>query len=313
MSVDALSGRILVTGATGLVGHALIDELRARGCAQVVAPSRADCDLCDEAAVNRLIAQEQPDLVFHLAARVSGIMGNINNAAAAFVDNIRINTNIIEAAHKAGASKIVAMGTTATYSDMAPLPMREDDIWIGPPHESEAAYGHAKRAMLAQLDAYHKQYGLRFAYCISTNLYGPNDKFDEHFGHVMPSLISKFYRAVKEGSNVTVWGDGSPQRDFLYSGDAAKALCLIAARGEGAINLATGRFVCIRDLVETLVDVTGFKGEVIWDTSKPNGQILRSYSIERLTGLGFAPGHDLRSGVEKTYGWFVENVACVRR
>lgn len=313
MSADLVKRRILVTGVTGLVGHALVRELGARGCERVVALTRGDCDLCDEAAVNRLMASERPDLVFHLAARVSGIMGNIKNAASAFVDNIRINTNVVEAAQKAGASKIVAMGTTATYSDMVPLPMHEDDIWLGPPHESEAAYGHAKRAMLAHLEAYNKQYGLSFAYCISTNLYGPNDKFDEHHGHVMPSLISKFHRAVCEGGDVNVWGDGSPQRDFLFSGDAARALCVIAERGEGAINLATGQFVRIRDLVDTLVEVTGFKGRVIWDPTKPNGQMLRHYAIDRLAGLGFSPDVSLRAGVEQTYAWFVDNVAQARR
>lgn len=307
------SNRILVTGATGLVGHALIDELRANGCVDVFAPSRQDCDLCDQKAVENLMATIRPTVVYHLAARVAGIMGNINNAAGAYVDNIRINTNVIDAAYKAGVSKIVAMGTTATYSDMAPLPMQEEDIWLGPPHESEAAYGHAKRAMLAQLQAYNKQYGLKYAYCISTNLYGPGDKFDEQNGHVLPSLISKFHRAMTNGGSVTVWGDGSPQRDFLFSQDAAKALCLIAEKGEGAINLATGIYVSIRDLVYLLADVVGFDGEIVWDKEKPNGQMLRQYSTEKLKSLDFQPNYSLREGLEKTYEWFVGNLESVRR
>lgn len=313
MPASKASHRILITGANGLVGQALVDEVRARGYEDILPVYRKDCDLCDQAAVERLMASFRPTIVFHLAARVAGIMGNIRNAADAYVDNIRINTNVIDAAHKAGTGKIVAMGTTATYSDMAPLPMREEDIWLGPPHESEAAYGHAKRAMLAQLQAYNKQYGLDYAYCISTNLYGPGDKFDEHFGHVLPSLISKFHRAVTSGEDVVVWGDGSAQRDFLFSQDAAKALCLIADKGQGAINLATGTYVSIRELVTLLAEITDYKGAIIWDTEKPNGQLLRQYSIDRLKALGFEPDDTLRSGLEKTYNWFVDNVASVRR
>jgi GDP-L-fucose synthase len=304
---------ILVTGAGGVIGHALTSELQNQGYANIVAISSEDGDLCDFECSKDIFQQYQPELVFHLAARVSGIMGNMKNRALAYLDNIRINTNVIEAAHLNGAKKIVAMGTTAIYSDIVPLPMCEEDIWLGPPHASEAPYGHAKRAMLAQLEAYHEQYGLDYAYCISTNLYGPFDRFDEEYGHVLPSLISKFHRARLAGEDVIVWGDGSPQRDFLYSKDAARALCLIAERGNGAINLAGGAPVSIKDAVETLAEVSGFTKDVIWDSSKPNGQMLRQYSTDKLINLGFAPTFSLKEGLQETYDWYKDNYEFVRR
>lgn len=304
---------ILVTGASGVIGQALVERLREVGHENVVALTSADCDLRDEHATVDLFKQYQPVLVFHLAAKVAGIMGNMVNRAGAYLDNIRINTNVIEASHLSGAKKIVAMGTTAIYSDIVPLPMREDDIWLGPPHHSEAPYGHAKRAMLAQLTAYNEQYGLGYAYCISTNLYGAHDKFDENFGHVLPSLISKFSRACREGTSISVWGDGSPQRDFLYARDAAEALRLVAEKGEGAINLATGSPVSIREVVELLAEVSGFTGDIIWDATKPNGQMLREYSTDRLFGLGFSPNYSLREGLAETYAWYRANEQNVRR
>ena len=304
---------ILITGSGGVIGRALVEELNSRDYSRVVALASSDGDLRNQNKTNEIFSEIKPKVVFHLAARGSGIMGNMKNRAAAYVDNIRINTNVIESAHLAGARKIVAMGTAAVYSDLCTLPISEDDIWLGPPHSSEAPYGHAKRAMLAQLEAFKEQYGLDYAYCISTNLFGPHDKFDENFGHVLPSLISKFYRAVKDGSEVTIWGDGSPQRDFLYSRDAASAMVLIADHVSGSVNLATGQYVRIRDVVDILARISGYKGKINWDVSMPNGQMLREYSVDRLKKAGFVQAYSLEDALFETYSWYSKNFSVARR
>jgi GDP-L-fucose synthase len=304
---------VLVTGSTGVIGSALVNELRLAGFTSVTAVSSSSANLLIEGEALELLNSVRPKLVFHFAARVYGIMGNLKNKAAAYLDNIRINTNLIEAARHAGAQKIVAMGSTAIYSDIVPLPMSEKDIFLGRPHSSEAAYAHAKRSMLAQLEAYHDQFGLDYAFCVSTNLFGPSDKFDENFGHVIPSLISKFYQAKKQGSPIVVWGTGSPQRDFLYSKDAATALLHIADVHTGAINLASGAPVTIRDAVEALQEISGFEGNVVWDTSKPNGQQMREYDMQLLRSIGIKPRYQFKDALRETYTWYAANIDRARR
>ena len=304
--------RALVTGATGLMGTALVAELRAAG-QDVVALGRADADLRDPAAPLAIITQHRPEIVYHLAAWVRGIMGNAGAQGDAFFDNIRININVIDAARRAGARKVVAMGSAAIYADSVKLPMREDDLWSGRPHRSEAGYAHAKLAMLAQLEAYREQWGLEFAYCISTNLFGPHDRFDERHGHVIPSLISKFHRAVAANERVTVWGSGAPMRDFLYVADAAHALRRIGEAGSGPINLASGHAVSIRTAAELIADIAGYRGEILWDGAKPDGQLRRGYDVSRLRALGIGPGRPLREALSETYAWFAANMASARR
>jgi GDP-L-fucose synthase len=304
---------VLITGSSGLVGHALIDELTAAGYCTLVPVPGANTDLRDWPSTLELVREVRPSLVFHLAARVYGIMGNRDNQSAAFIDNLRMNTNVIEAARLAGVRKVVAMGSAAIYSDDCPIPMSEDDVWLGPPHASEAPYAHAKRAMLAQLETYHANDGLEYAYCVSTNLYGPHDRFDEQWGHVLPSLISKFYRAKHTGSDVVAWGTGTPTRDFLYSRDAASALRLIAERGHGVINLASGTTQTVREAVDLLAKITGCEDRVVWDSTKPDGQHQRAYNVDRLREIGFAPGHDLEAGLRATFDWFEAHVETARR
>ena len=301
--------RALVTGATGLMGTALVAELRDAG-QEVIGLGSANADLRVSADV---IERHRPEIVYHLAARVRGIMGNAGTQGDAFLDNIRINTNVIDAARLAGVRKVVAMGSAAIYADSVPLPMREDDAWAGRPHRSEAGYAHAKLAMLAQLEAYREQWGLEFAYCISTNLFGPHDRFDEGHGHVIPSLISKFHRAVATGERVTVWGSGTPTRDFLYVADAARAMRRIGEAGSGAVNLASGQAVSIRAVAELIADVAGYGGEILWDRTKPDGQLRRAYDISRLRALGVGPGRPLRDALADTYAWFAANAAVARR
>lgn len=304
--------RVLVTGAAGVVGSALVRELRAADYA-VTEVSLEDGDLRDPVVAARVVEAASPEVVFHIAARVHGLGGNLNSQGSAFRDNVLMNTNLIEAARLAGVRKVVGMGSTAVYSDTVPHPMRESSVWDGPPHYSEAGYAHAKRAMIAQLEAYHEEFGLDYAVALSTNLYGPGDRFDEAKGHVLPSLISKFHRAVEDGTDVVVWGTGTPTRDFVFSADAARALRLVGEKFTGVINLATGSSVTIREAVEALVRVTGFEGEVRWDASKPDGQHTRSYDVTAIRDLGWRPSVDLEAGLALTYRWYADHVAQARR
>jgi len=311
---DLRQETVLVTGSHGVLGTALLKCLALRGIEKVAAPGRADCDLQKEADVRRLWSDVRPSLVFHLAGWVAGIQGNLNFPAEALYANARMNLNVIDASREAGVKKIICAGTTAIYSDQIPKPMREDDLWQGAPHGSEAPYGHAKRFMLAQLEAYQLQYGIGFAYMVCTNLYGPNDRFDQKHGHVVPSLIARFHQACAEQSpDITIWGDGTPTRDFLFAEDAAEGFLTAAEHGNGIYNLATGQNHTIRLLAETLKEVTGFAGDIAWDTSKPLGQLNRSYNVSRLEGLGWKAKTGLADGLKATFDWYAANQDKVRR
>jgi GDP-L-fucose synthase len=301
---------ILVTGCNGVLGKALIARLEASSTPHR-ALSSAEIDLRDAAATAALFNDIKPSVVFHLAGRVHGLMGNRRYPAEMYTDNIRINTNVIDSAYRAGARKVVAASTVATYSSDLPMPVKEDAIWDGPPHASEAAYGHAKRAMLAQLEAYAKQYGLDYAYPLLTNIYGPHDRFDKANGHVVPSLIAKFFEAARDKSTIEVWGTGVAERDFIMAKDAARALLLIGEKHTGPINVATGKVICIRDLVEVLQAHAGVDA-VHWDTSKPDGQIKRRYDVTKLQALGFAPEVSIQQGIAETYDWYAGAYPDVR-
>ncbi len=305
---------ILVTGANGLLGINLVEHLRARGFTGVTALASNQCDLTDYAATVETFATLKPAYVFHMAAYVFGLMGNMRDQGRAYLQNNLINTHTIEAAKRAGARKIVAMGTVAMYPYPLPSdPLREDTIWQGEPHASERGYGHAKRGMLAQLDLYKESYGLDYAVALSSNLYGPHDKFNIETGHVLPSLIRKFYEAKRDGGNVTVWGDGSPVRDFVYVADATAGLQLIMESGEGAINLAMGKTHSIRETVEMLARMTGMEDRVVWDAGKPNGQVYRAYDVSKITTLGFKPAYTLEDGLRQTYAWYEANESVARK
>lgn len=305
-----ISDRILVTGARGLVGSAVVEELRAKGYGDVVGIGREECDLMNRSDTEALFVDLRPRHVFHAAARVYGIVGNMRNRALSFHDNITINTNVIHASHLAGVKKITVMGTGAVYPYPSPrLPLVEEDIFLGRPHPAEESYAHAKRAAMAMLEAYEADHGLEWAYVISCNMFGPRDKFDIHFGHVVPSLIAKFYHARDTNGMVSVWGDGSAQRDFLYVKDCASAVRHIMERGRGAMNMGSGIVYRIRDIVTTLGRVTGMEDRIEWDPTKPNGQDYRAYDLSRLTALGFAPTYTLESGLRETWEWYCETIS----
>jgi GDP-L-fucose synthase len=299
------SDKIIVTGAAGLVGSALVDHLRAEGYETVIPLRRADCDLLDTAATFALFERRRPDHVFHAAARVYGIMGSMKNQGKSFYENCMINTNVVEASRRAGARKITVMGTGAVYPFPSPgLPLREDMIFLGRPYPANAGYANAKLATLAMLEAYEESYGLKWAYIVSGNLFGPRDKFDVEFGHVVPSLIKKFYDAKKSGGTVQVWGDGSAQRDILYVKDAARVALAVMSNIDGAVNMGSGEVYRIRDVVDTLTELAGMSGRIEWDPSKPNGQAYRAYDLSKIKRLGFNPVYSLRAGLEETWNWY---------
>jgi GDP-L-fucose synthase len=302
--------RILVTGARGLVGSALIEHLRGEGFENVIGVGRDDCDLTDTRATQALFARHSPHYVFHAAARVYGIMGNLRNKALSFYDNVLINTNVVDSSHRVGVKKITVLGTGAVYPYPPPgLPFREDMIFMGEPHSSEDSYSHAKRAMLGMLRAYEESYGIDWAYVVCCNLFGPRDRFDAEIGHVVPSLIVKFHAAKAAGSRVTVWGDGTAQRDFMYVKDAARVSVAIMDRLTGPVNIGSGNIYTIRQVVDMITEVSGMEGRVDWDRSKPNGREYLGYDLSRIGSIGFSCKYSIREGLEETWRWYSEAAA----
>lgn len=303
------SSRIMVTGARGLVGSAFVDLLHQQGYENVIPVGRHECDLVDQKQTLEFIQDHKPDYIFHSAARVYGIMGNMSNKALSFYDNAMININVVHGAHLAGTKKITVMGTGCVYPYPSPsLPLQEDMIFSGRPHESEDSYAQAKRAMLAMCEAYHESHGLDWAYIISCNLFGPNDKFDTEFGHVVPSLIKKFYDAKRSGGKVSVWGNGSAQRDFLYVKDAARAALAIMENVDGPCNMGSGTVYSIKQIVETIAKISDMEHALEWDASKPNGQDYRSYDLSRLNDAGFSAEWAIEDGLRETWDWYCEQM-----
>jgi len=306
------AARILITGGTGLVGRALSHALGDDGFSNIISVGSRDCDLRDSGAVSQLMTQVAPDYVFHLAARVHGIGGNTRYKSDILVDNVLINTNVVEHARRAGAKKIVAMGSGCVYPELkGQEELFENQVWTGPPHPSEDSYAHSKRLMLAQLDAAREQYGLSSAFVISGNLYGPHDSFNIEEGHVIPSLVAKFFVAARDGKPVQVWGSGVAIRDFSYCDDTASALIAILRNLEGAVNLGSGMRHPIRDIVQALHALTGVPIE--WDANKPDGQLVRFYNLDKLEGTGFKAKVGLEDGIRRTYEWYVENSQVARK
>lgn len=304
---------VLVTGGRGLVGSALVDALSAR-VGNVLAPGRPELDLTDQAAVFAFFEAHRPAHVFHPAAKVFGLGGNTKFPGQMFYDNALINLNVIEACRRFSVRKITALGTGCVYPEaLGGQALREDQVWDGPPHGSEWAYAQAKRALLAHLVSYKAEYGLAYVYAISGNLYGPGDLFDVENGHVIPSLVAKFHAAARDATPVSVWGTGRAERDFTYSADAASALIVAHERLEGPVNIGSNVVVTIRDVVMGLHEVSGGMVELQWDASKPDGQMRRFYDLSKLAGAGFKPQHDLKTGLQKTYDWYVANYPNVRR
>lgn len=305
---------ILITGGSGLVGVNLKEYLQSQGLGRILAPSSKECDLTDRQVVQDYFERNRPDYVFHMAGFVRGIMGNMRNQGESYLKNTLINTHVIDACRQFGVRKVVAMGTAAMYPEPEDsVPLAEADVWKGPPHPSEYGYAQAKRGMLAQLQTYQESYGLAYAFAFSTNLYGPHDRFNTETGHVIPSLVKKFHDAKRAKMPITVWGDGSAHRDFLYVKDCSRALHAIMDHVTGPVNLASGMTRKIRDVVNILADCTGMQEQVVWDASKPNGYLFRAYDVSRLQAAGFRCHYTLEQALHETYDWYAGNRDNVRQ
>lgn len=301
--------RIIVTGGAGFLGTFVVEKLRERGCSEVFVPRKKDYDLTQHEATAQLYLDVRPDMLFHLAGTVGGIGANRDNPGRFFYENMAMGLHVIDEACRYGRlKKMVIIGTTCSYPKHTPTPFREKDLWNGYPEETNAPYGIAKKALLVMAQGYQEQYGLKSIYLIPANLYGPGDNFDLETGHVIPSLIRKFIEAKsRDEPSVTVWGTGNVSREFLYVEDAAEGIVLAAECYEGAapVNLATGVEIWIRDLVYKIKDLVGYGGDVVWDTSKPDGQSRRRLDAKvSLREFGFRAKMDLESGLRKTIEWY---------
>jgi GDP-L-fucose synthase len=298
---------VLVTGGGGFLGTHLVERLRSEGLDPLVA-RRRDYDLTVAADAARLFADAQPSLVFHLAAEVGGIGANRANPGRYWYANLAMGINVLEQSRLAGVEKLVLLGTICSYPKFAPTPFREEDLWNGYPEETNAPYGVAKKALLVGAQSYREQYGLSSIYLLPVNLYGPGDNFDLETSHVIPALVRKMIEAEGRGeTEVVLWGDGSPTREFLYVEDCAEGIALASQRynGDEPVNLGTGDEISIKNLAELVAEATGFSGEIIWDDTKPNGQPRRQLDVSRAEQLfGFRAGTPLRAGIEQTVAWY---------
>lgn len=305
--------RIVVTGGAGFLGSFVVEKLRERGCRQIFVPRSREYDLRDRDAIVRLLTDVNPHVILHLAAVVGGIGANRDNPGRFFYENAIMGIELMEYARRHGVEKFVATGTICAYPKFSPIPFQEDDLWNGYPEETNAPYGLAKKMMLVQAQAYRQQYGFNAVYLLPVNLYGPRDNFDLESSHVIPALIRKCLTARDTGQKeVVLWGDGTPSREFLYVEDAAEGLILAAERYDGAepINLGTGQEIQIRDLASLIAKASGFTGEIVWDTSKPNGQPRRCLDTRRAEELlGFRASVDFKTGLERTIAWYENSLA----
>lgn len=314
MPLDLSTQRVMVTGGSGFVGQRLVARLRQRGVTEIFVPRSAQYNLVERDACRQAIADARPDVIIHLAAAAGGIGINMRVPGQFFFDNLMMGTQLMEEARLAGVKKFVAVGTICEYPKTPPMPFNEADLWNGYPEETNAGYGFAKKMMLVQAQAYRQQYGFNAIHPMPTNLYGPGDNFDPKSSHVIPALIKKFIDAKEqEVPVVSVWGDGTQSREFLYVDDAAEGLILATERYESSepVNLGSGREIMVRDLAHLIAELTGYPGRVEMDPSKPNGQPRRCLDVTRAEQeFGFRAQTDFRTGLKETIAWYQEQRAA---
>lgn len=296
-----MSLNITVTGSKGFLGTHLMEKLYSLGYSPYGVTHKA-YDLRSEKHIDALFKHTKPDIIYHLAAHLGGISYNLANPASLFYDNVKMNTELIHKAMLNGVRRFIFISSVCAYPDNAPVPMSEMNLWLGYPERSNGAYGIAKRIVLSQLEAYKEQWGMDYEYVLLTNLYGPGDNIAES-GHVIAALIRKFSEATDK---VEIWGDGRPTRDFLYVKDAAEALSyLIDVKIGQAVNIASGNDISIKRLVEIMTDLTNFKGEIVWDNTRPNGQLRRAYKTDKAKKLlGWQAKTSLIEGLKATLEWY---------
>ncbi len=303
--------KICVTGGAGFLGTHLINDLRQRGAQHIFVPTIEQYNLVDGEAIKRLLKDSDPDVIIHLAAHVGGIGANREHPAEFFYDNLMMGVQLLHEAYHYGVEKFVAIGTVCAYPKFTPVPFSEDDLWIGYPEETNAPYGLAKKMLLVQSQAYRDQYGYNSIFLLPVNLYGPGDNFDPRSSHVIPALIRKCIEAKENGDDhIVVWGDGSPTREFIYVTDAARGIAMATERFNKSIpvNIGSGFEISIKDLVEKIAKMTGFEGDLVWDTSKPNGQPRRALDTSRAKNeFGFEARTDFDEGLQKTVDWYLEH------
>ena len=299
---------ILVTGATGFLGSHIVPVLQESFAARVVGVARRDYDLRDPREAERMLAQHKPDVVVHLAAKVGGIIANVNEPADFFYENVVINTHVFHACWRAGVAKFVTFIGGCSYPATATSPIDEEQMWNGLPQFESAPYSVAKKIVLIQSQAYRRQHGFNSIVLIPGNVYGEYDNFSEYGGHVIPALIRRFVEAKEKGlRSVTCYGSGRPTRDFVYAGDVARLLPWFIRNYDSSepINISTGIATSIRELVEIIREATGYTGNIEWDTSKPDGQMEKIFSPRRLHALGLRCETPLREGIRRTVEWFI--------
>jgi len=303
--------RFVVTGGSGFLGGYILEKLEARGAETVLAPRSSEYDLRDIGDIRRMYDDLRPDVVIHLAAVVGGIGANRAHPGSFFYDNLIMGVQLIDEGRRREIEKFVAIGSICAYPKFSPVPFREEHLWDGYPEETNAPYGLAKKMMLVQSQAYREQYGFNSIFLLPVNLYGPWDNFDPSMSHVIPALIKKCFDAIDNGDDhVVCWGTGTVSREFLYAEDAAEGILLATEHYNGAepVNLGTGHEIIVRELAEKIAAIVGFDGELVWDSSQPDGQPRRQLDTTRAREyFGFTAGIDFETGLSKTIEWYRDN------
>ena len=304
--------RVLVAGANGMVGSAIVRNLKSKGYTNIIKGTRDDVDFTNQDETERYFCSEEPEYVFLAAAKVGGIMANSNYKAEFLTENLQIQTNIIQQSYNFGVKKLLFLGSSCIYPKMATQPITENQLLTGPLEPTNDAYAIAKIAGIKMCQAYKEQYGFNAISLMPTNLYGPNDNFDLQSSHVLPALISKFHIAKESHAPAVIcWGDGSPMREFLHVDDLAESCfrCMISYNDSEIINVGTGEDLSIKELTKLISIIVGYDGAVLWDDSKPNGTPRKVLNIDKIKSLGWSPNIGIRQGIYDTYEWYKEN-AC---